>query len=259
MFRPISTYGGRGVANPSVLKWEHCMVYTDRHPPELLPGEAPGHGEQPMRAALQVKPSTPGDRMEDASRLNYGKMYTVEHNVRVYDFGMVRSEYIPILTGEWGQIVGYSAGQKRAQNTSTSAPLAAPAPVSSSLPVYADYGYAKDDLIPPAGDDRQIPLEENDRLAIIFWPFEGWARAYNERSRETGIVPITYISLYPTATALYDWSPPDEQSHEYIEIESGDDIRVIDNSYAGWATVWNRRTAYTGLVPSNYFTLSAQR
>jgi hypothetical protein len=32
--------------------------------------------------------------MDPMARLNYAKIYTVEHNVKVYDFGIVHEDYL---------------------------------------------------------------------------------------------------------------------------------------------------------------------
>lgn len=266
-------------------------MHVERQPPALLEGEEPSAHEQPMRTPIRIDPKNPGDRMEPASRLNYGKMYTVEHNVRVYDFGMVRPEYIATLTGNWGQVLGYESVQRQAliahglndeysQEYSTSLPQtpsstrrydsynhpskdtppkdSEPDPLPSLLPEYVDFGHATNRYTPPESEQaRQISVKQGDRLAIIDWPYEGWAKAHNTRSRETGMVPYSYISLYRTATALFTWAATDPQS--YVTIEKDDELRLIDYASDDWATVWNRRTADTGLVPRNYITTKSKQ
>jgi len=47
--------------------------------------------------------------MDPMARLNYTKVYTVEHNVKVYDFGIVHKDYLDTLryqfesssSGDW--------------------------------------------------------------------------------------------------------------------------------------------------------------
>lgn len=38
------------------------------------------------------------------SRLNFGKIYTVEHNVKVFDFGQVRAEYGLVLQRQFRDV-----------------------------------------------------------------------------------------------------------------------------------------------------------
>lgn len=41
---------------------------------------------------IAVKPSRPDSRLNPMSRLNFGKVYTVEHNIKAMDVGMVVKE-----------------------------------------------------------------------------------------------------------------------------------------------------------------------
>jgi hypothetical protein len=42
--------------------------------------------------------------MDPESRVNFGKTYTVEHNVKVYDFGHVDKNYLHRLRSQWKQV-----------------------------------------------------------------------------------------------------------------------------------------------------------
>jgi hypothetical protein len=44
------------------------------------------------------------------SRLNYLKIYCVEHNVKVYDFGQVHEEYEQLLISNFNDAWGFRAG-----------------------------------------------------------------------------------------------------------------------------------------------------
>jgi len=69
------------------------MIYTGNsgdNPPELLPGE------QITKQPLRVTP-TGAETLESASRVNFGKVYTVEHNVKVLDIGVVAQEHVYLL------------------------------------------------------------------------------------------------------------------------------------------------------------------
>jgi hypothetical protein len=61
---------------------DHGVIHTTPTAPYLLPGEAL------TKYSIQVQ-STEGEQLEPASRVNYGKAYVVEHNVKVLDVGMV--------------------------------------------------------------------------------------------------------------------------------------------------------------------------
>jgi len=71
------------------MKWgvdpaDHAIIYTGSSPPELVKGE-PALFLRPVG----VIPKTPRDKLEKESRINYAKIYTVEHNVKVHFIGRI--------------------------------------------------------------------------------------------------------------------------------------------------------------------------
>jgi hypothetical protein len=283
--RPISTYGGRGVGKRGVPKWQHCIIYTDKQAPGELPGEAPGYNEQAMRTPIRVRPTNSTDIMDPASRLHYGKMYTVEHNVKVYDFGMVRSDHLPTLDAQWRQVLNWESqnSARSSQDTTTSShdygayrtqygsspqqsvgssrgynnlPSVPEAP-ATHLPTYVDYGCASVDYGPEEGQTRQIAIKKDDRLAILEWPYPEWAKAWNQRSNETGLVPLQYITMFASAVAKYTYEP--DTSQGYLALRKDDQLRIIEYPTDDWARAWNQRTAETGLVPRNYISLLSKQ
>ena len=56
-------------------------------------------GEDPMGVPIKVHTHRPFDKMHPLARINFVKPYTIEHNVKVYDFGKVATE------DEWKLIV----------------------------------------------------------------------------------------------------------------------------------------------------------
>lgn len=61
---------------------DHGVIHTTVHPPNLIPGE------NLTKYSIRVEP-TANETLEPQSRVNYGKAYAVEHNVKVLDIGMV--------------------------------------------------------------------------------------------------------------------------------------------------------------------------
>jgi len=51
-----------------------------------------GEAELPLRP-IRVIPRTPRDKLEKESRINYAKIYTVEHNVKVHFIGHVDPKF----------------------------------------------------------------------------------------------------------------------------------------------------------------------
>ena len=61
---------------------DHGVIHTTPSAPDLL------QGETLTKFSIQVHP-TNGEYLEPTSRVNYGKAYAVENNVKVLDVGMV--------------------------------------------------------------------------------------------------------------------------------------------------------------------------
>ncbi|KAG4435140.1 hypothetical protein IFR05_009372 [Cadophora sp. M221] len=78
--RPILTYGGRGTLKPGVHREDHAVIYTGVGP-TLLPGETLS------KTALHMEPNDKSQKLDKDSRVNYAKIYTVEHNVKVFFIG----------------------------------------------------------------------------------------------------------------------------------------------------------------------------
>ncbi|KAI7513001.1 hypothetical protein KC347_g1912 [Hortaea werneckii] len=90
--RRISTNAGRGVSSlrTGVLKKHHSPVYSGRDPPELLPGEEPRAGEDPMQEPIAVESARYGQSLDVSARLLWTQVYKVSHGVETALFGKVR-------------------------------------------------------------------------------------------------------------------------------------------------------------------------
>jgi hypothetical protein len=88
--RSIQTYGRRGVPGRKI-KMHHAIVYTGTNPPQPLENEIPKFADEPpMGQPIRVISHKAYDNMMDPrSRISFNKLYTVEHNVKVEDFGHV--------------------------------------------------------------------------------------------------------------------------------------------------------------------------
>lgn len=86
---PIVTYGSQGVGKPGVVKNEHAIVHTTREPQAPRSSERAQRGERPMRESIRVVPDEPSEKLDDMSRVDFGRTYTVEHNIKAMAFGWV--------------------------------------------------------------------------------------------------------------------------------------------------------------------------
>ena len=82
LISPVQTYKGRGATKPGLVMHDHGVIHTTISAPNLMPGE------NLTKYSIRVEPSG-SEALEPQSRVNYGKAYAVEHNVKVLDIGMV--------------------------------------------------------------------------------------------------------------------------------------------------------------------------
>lgn len=98
---PITTYHNRGVSKETVKKAEHAIIYTGKYVPQPRPGELPRReiqevGMQPD--AIRVDTDSPEDKLDPMSRLNYGAVHTIQHNIKVKPYGKVHAKsYLKLL------------------------------------------------------------------------------------------------------------------------------------------------------------------
>jgi hypothetical protein len=68
--------------NPS----EHTIVYLEGTQPQYFEGELQ---KGMTKAPIAIRPTDPNEKMDPASRLRLGKIYSIECNVKVRDIGVV--------------------------------------------------------------------------------------------------------------------------------------------------------------------------
>jgi hypothetical protein len=90
--RPILTYNSKGCAKPGCKASKHGIVYEFGHSPHMVKGE-PELGFDPVPAVL----TEDGERLSRESRINYSKLVTIEHNVRVLFIGYIEPRYWPTV------------------------------------------------------------------------------------------------------------------------------------------------------------------
>ncbi|KGO77547.1 hypothetical protein PITC_059870 [Penicillium italicum] len=81
---PITTYSGKGVAKAGIDRSKHAVIYMRGSRPRTVQSE-PRMAKEP----LEVDPARPDQKLDSMSRVNFGKVYTVEHNVKVLPVGKI--------------------------------------------------------------------------------------------------------------------------------------------------------------------------
>ena len=100
--RPINTYNGQGVTKHGVSdedKRAHSIVYMTDTRPSCLPEEKRDLTKKP----IAVEKASDDQKLDIMSRLNFKKIYTIEHNVKVMNVGKVTKDSLPILLKYWKQ------------------------------------------------------------------------------------------------------------------------------------------------------------
>jgi hypothetical protein len=92
---PIHTYSGQGVTKRGLSRQDierHAVIHMDGT------SSSPRADEQGIvKQAITVSPASPEQQLRPMSRLNFGKPYTVEHNIKAMDVGMVVQRSLPYL------------------------------------------------------------------------------------------------------------------------------------------------------------------
>jgi hypothetical protein len=102
---PITTYGGRGVAKERVVKADHAIIYTGEVAPSPSSGESPGPGEAPMRPfPIRVNWDDPSEKLDPMSRINFGGVTLVQHNVMTKNCGMVNKNSLAALKMQFSNV-----------------------------------------------------------------------------------------------------------------------------------------------------------
>ncbi|KAF4589495.1 hypothetical protein GQ602_003384 [Ophiocordyceps camponoti-floridani] len=86
---PILTYGGKACKKRGVKPVKHGIIHERGHKARLLENE-PKLGFPPIRVEMTEE----GEKLSKESRVNYSKLVTVEHNVKVFFIGSV-------VTNDW--------------------------------------------------------------------------------------------------------------------------------------------------------------
>ncbi|KAG5913628.1 hypothetical protein E4U42_000966, partial [Claviceps africana] len=87
---PILTYGGKACNKNGVKPAKHGIIHEQGQKARMLDGE-PKLGFP----AVQARITEEGEKLCKESRVNYSKLVTVEHNVKVFFVGSVEPESWP--------------------------------------------------------------------------------------------------------------------------------------------------------------------
>lgn len=99
IYRPINTYGGRGVSRPNLSREDrqaHAIIYMSDTQPGKLASET-----DLIKQPIAVDKASADQTLAATSRINFSKIHTVEWNVKVMNVGKVSRKSMPYLMGYW--------------------------------------------------------------------------------------------------------------------------------------------------------------
>jgi hypothetical protein len=233
--RPISTYGGRGCGKSGLTKGHHCIIYTGRDEPKMLKDEKPAKGEPGMMSSIRVHARDRKEKMFDESRVNFGKMYTVEHNVKVYDFGDVHKSSLSTLEKQWKSVINSETSKLPRVEEERIGEIALPTHGTAIYPYTAT-------------QEGYLSFEKDHRILVRSWYNDDWGKGRNETTGFEGLFPrVAYVKLDSPdyATCIKD-RPFDKAKPERLAMKRDDRILVKSYVSAEWDFGYNTRTKKEG-------------
>jgi hypothetical protein len=124
---PIQTYQKRGTTKSRINVENHAIVYTAGSEPKLLPEE-----ESPGMGSFQIVMEDKSVTVDQSSRLNFGKVYTVEHNIKVRNVGKINKDSLSRLKAALVKSMGVNVSDGEAETgTETEDNVPRPTPVEA--------------------------------------------------------------------------------------------------------------------------------
>jgi hypothetical protein len=124
---PIQTYQKRGTTKSHINLESHAIVYVAGSEPKALPEE-----ESPRMGNFPIVVEDKSVTIDQSSRLNFGKVYTVEHNIKVRNVGKISKESLPRLKASLVKSMGVNVSDGEAETgTESEDNVSHPTPIQS--------------------------------------------------------------------------------------------------------------------------------
>jgi hypothetical protein len=156
----------------------------------LFAGENPQEGEEGMMPAIRVVPRRKGEKMDNTSRIDYNRTYTVDHFVKVKEFGDVHEKYVRRLRQQWWIVVKKGMDAEDEDSDREDPPEEG---------TYKEWVTAKYDY----DDPKMMKLKRGDRVGVLDYTTEAWWKGMNLRTGEVNLFPSGYVEsdIQATTTA----------------------------------------------------------
>jgi hypothetical protein len=151
--RAISTYGGQATLKAGVLSSCHAIVYGGDKAPEQLDGE--GLTLRPIRVEM-----TSNQTLSPISRLNFGKIYNIEHYLPVKSLGMVSAKSMTYLKQNFKYTMSEENPNAYGSLSSPAISSSASTPRTQPVPPTSDVAFTTSDMEGNESIDNAV--EDND-------------------------------------------------------------------------------------------------
>lgn len=109
---------------------------------------------------IRITTASPKDRLDDTSRIHFGKIYTVEHNIKAKNYGEVHRESVEALMAQF-QAVWHD----RNSNTASRSQPAVSYGAASSSTALSNYGASSPYMV-SAAHQRGQDIPQGERRGV---------------------------------------------------------------------------------------------
>jgi hypothetical protein len=134
---PLNTYNRQGTTKNGVQSQYYAVVYAQGSEPLFAPGE------MMTKRPISIVVENNLEKLDPMSRLNFGRVYTVEHNLKVSKVGRIAPEDMHALEANFLETIGATNQQPTLESTNAE-------PLSNQTEAQA-YVAAYPSEYPPAG------------------------------------------------------------------------------------------------------------
>ncbi|KAK4892809.1 hypothetical protein LTR27_008723 [Elasticomyces elasticus] len=129
--------------------------------PEPRWDERPQRGEMGMRSRpIRIVPDEPTDSLDPMSRIDFGKVHTIQHNIKIKPLGMVHPASMDALTSQFFAVWLQPAVSPQPSNVQPRVALAAQ-PQTSNAVAYRGASTAQESSLPAPEEDESDSDQED--------------------------------------------------------------------------------------------------
>ncbi|KAH8656069.1 hypothetical protein BGZ60DRAFT_417710 [Tricladium varicosporioides] len=207
---PVLTYQGQGVNKKGIRKEGHAALYSSTDKPSFAPGEV-----------LHIKPisvqmSSPKEKLDPMTRINFNKVYTVEHNVKIFIIGKIHPDHKQQFYDAWAESMGFMPSS----STATPSPYFPP---SNTTPSFQ---------MPTGGYTSEMPTTPYSSPNLTGYGTASSSYYNSPQSQPQATYGFGYPSSYGLPNPSSNTLGPTYQSNDHMTQESPQSSSSTDYSYS---------------------------